>query len=240
MVNMVTLRRKCAALRINWVHDETKNTKQKASGMDIQDQMDRMQIIKRPVASRINKFFRGEDVYDGVLEGMQEWHDKYTAFISAHQPETQACTAPTRSLRQKRCASEISTPQQSKRHQPSSSRSSCSKSSRNSTVQCHSTGFDAEAVMRAAKLHGYIIPTGVDNGVLTFRQMTGEVVLKSLDFIVEPLSQHGQLGGTRLVLKGVVVNVLGRKVDDTAMTSKVRCSSSRSIKILDTTHHICN
>ena len=78
MVNMVTLRRKCAALRINWVHDETKNTKQKASGMDIQDQMDRMQIIKRPVASR-----------------MQEWHDKYTALISMHEPETPACAAPT-------------------------------------------------------------------------------------------------------------------------------------------------
>ena len=95
MVNMVTLRRKCAALRINWVHDETKNTKQKASGMDIQDQMDRMQIIKKPVASRINKFFRGEDVYDGVLEGMQEWHDKYTAPISMHKSETPACAAPT-------------------------------------------------------------------------------------------------------------------------------------------------
>ena len=38
--------------------------------------------------------------------------------------------------------------------------------------------------------------------------MTGEVVLKNVDFIVEPLSKHGQLGGTRLVLKSVVVNVL--------------------------------
>ena len=147
MVNVETLRRKCAALRKDWVHVETRVIKKKASCRDIQDQMDRMQIIKRPVDSRNSAFFRGEEDYSGVFEGMQEWHDKYTAFISAHQPETQVCTAPTRALRQKRCASGISLPPQSQRHQSSASRSSCSKSSRTSTVQCHPKGFDVEAVM---------------------------------------------------------------------------------------------
>ena len=38
-------------------------------------------------------FFLGEEDYDGVFEGMQEWHAKYTA-----------CTVPTRALRQNRFA----------------------------------------------------------------------------------------------------------------------------------------
>jgi hypothetical protein len=44
-------------------------------------------------------FFRGESIGDGVLQGMQEWHDKYVAFYSIHQPGTPADT-----LQQNRCA----------------------------------------------------------------------------------------------------------------------------------------
>ena len=76
IANVDELRLKCGALRANWIHEETFQKKNKASALDIFDQMTRMKTTMGPSHPSIKLFFRGKPVGDGVLEAMQEWHDK--------------------------------------------------------------------------------------------------------------------------------------------------------------------
>ena len=99
---MEELRKKCAFLQVNWTNQVTSATKKRASAVDIEDQMMRMKTNRTPAVNCINVFFRGEDSPDSALEAIHEWHDKYVAFRSMHQPGTPADAASTRPIRQKR------------------------------------------------------------------------------------------------------------------------------------------
>ena len=74
IANVDELRLKCGALRANWIHEETFQKKNKASALDIFDQMTRMRTSMKPSHPRVKVFFAGKPVGDGVLQAMQEWH----------------------------------------------------------------------------------------------------------------------------------------------------------------------
>ena len=114
LANVEELRLKCEALRTNWIHEETLQQKKKASVADIFEQITRMKTTMKPAQTRIKIFFRGESIGDGVLQGMQEWHDKYVAFRSMHQPGMQAGTTSAKAMRQKRSVNKENTPRQAK------------------------------------------------------------------------------------------------------------------------------
>ena len=218
---MEVLRKNCAVLRVNWTNDVTSATKKKASAIDIQEQMMRMKTNRVPAVNRINVFFLGEDSSDSVLAAMQEWHDKYVAFRSMHQPGTPADTTSARPVRQKRSFNKEITQQQAKRHQSNASRSCCSKPGCGSTAQPQLATVDVGALTRAASGHGYISSSEVSSGTVTFRKMVDDVVLKQVDLYVKPHAQYGHLGGTRVVLDSVAVKVLGKDVDAASVTSQV-------------------
>ena len=221
LANVEELRLKCEALRTNWIHEETFQQKKKASVADIFEQISRMKTTMKPAQTRIKIFFRGESIGDGVLQGMQEWHDKYVAFRSMHQPGTPADTTSARPVRQKRSFNKEITQQQAKRHQSNASRSCCSKPGCGSTAQPQLATVDVGALTRAASGHGYISSSEVSSGTVTFRKMVDDVVLNQVDLYVKPHAQYGHLGGTRVVLDSVAVKVLGKDVDSDSVTSKV-------------------
>ena len=186
LANVEELRLKCEALRTNWIHEETFQQKKKASVADIFEQISRMKTTMKPAQTRIKIFFRGESIGDGVLQGMQEWHDKYVAFRSMHQPGTPADTTSARPVRQKRSFNKEITQQQAKRHQSNASRSCCSKPGCGSTAQPQLATVDVGALTRAASGHGYISSSEVSSGTVTFRKMVDDVVLKQVDLYVKP------------------------------------------------------
>jgi hypothetical protein len=101
IVNVDELRLKCEALRANWIHEETFQ-KKKASVRDIFDQLTIMRTTMKPSHLRVKVFFARKSIGGGVLQGMQEWHDRYVAFRSMHQPGTPADAALAKLMRQKR------------------------------------------------------------------------------------------------------------------------------------------
>ena len=221
IINMEELKLKCEALRVSWIHEETFRLKNKASVADIFEQMTRMKTTKTPAHTSIKMFFRGESVGVGVLEAMKEWHDKYVAFRSMHQPGTPADAASAKPMRQKRSFNKENTQQQAKRHQSNASRSCCSKPGCGSTAQPQISAVDVGALTRAAAGHGYISSSEVSSGTVTFRKMVDDVVIKQVDLYVKPHAQYEHLGGTRVVLESVAVKVLGKDVDADSVTSKV-------------------
>jgi hypothetical protein len=221
IANADELRLKCEALRANWIHEETFQQKKKASARDIFDQMTRMRTTMKPSHPRVKVFFAGKPVGDGGLQGMQEWHDKYVAFRSMHQPGTPADTTSAKTMRQKRSVNKENSPRQAKRHQPNASRSCCSKPGCGRTAQPQIETVDVGALTQAAAGHGYISSSEVSSGTVTFRKMVDDVVLKQVDLYVKPHAQYGHLGGTRVVLESVAVKVLGKDVDADSVTSKV-------------------
>ena len=164
----------------------------KASALDMFDQMMRMRTTMIPSHLRVKVSLASKHVGDGILQGMKEWHDKYVAFRSMHQ---------LTQLQQGRCArSDLLTKKTPSDRQNGTNQIQATAVfllGCGSTAQPQIETVDVGALTQAAAGYGYgyISSPEVSSGTVAFRQMVDDVVLKQVDFFhVKPhvkTSRHG-------------------------------------------------